>query len=42
MTLLNLSGQVQNLVKGLILISAIVIDNYINPRDAETDTQGDL
>lgn len=42
MTLLNLSGQVQDLVKGLILISAIVIDNYINPKDTETDTQGDL
>jgi len=42
MTLLNLSGQVQDLVKGLVLISAIVIDNYFNPRDTETDTQGDL
>ena len=42
MTLMNLSGQVQDLVKGLVLISAIVIDNYINPRDTETDTQGDL
>ena len=42
MTLMNLSSQVQDLVKGLVLISAIVIDNYINPRDTETDTQGDL
>ncbi|MDF2366842.1 ABC transporter permease [Sneathiella sp.] len=42
MTLLNLSGQIQDLVKGLILISAIVIDNYINPKDTETNTQGDL
>ena len=42
MTLLNLSGQVQDLVKGLVLISAIVIDNYINPRNTETDTHGDL
>ena len=42
MTLMNLSSQVQDLVKGLVLISAIVIDNYFNPRDTETDTQGDL
>ncbi len=42
MTLMNLSGQVQDLVKGMVLISAIVIDNYFNPRDTETDTQGDL
>ncbi len=42
MTLMDLSGQVQDLVKGLVLISAIVIDNYFNPRDTETDTQGDL
>ncbi len=42
MTLMDLSGQVQDLVKGLVLISAIVIDNYLNPRDTETETQGDL
>lgn len=42
MTLMNLSGQIQDLVKGVVLISAIVIDNYFNPRDTETDTQGDL
>ena len=42
MTLMNLSSQVQGLIKGLVLISAIVIDNYYNPRDTETDTQGDL
>ncbi len=42
MTLMDLSGQVQDLVKGLVLIFAIVIDNYFNPKDTETDTQGDL
>jgi len=42
MTLMDLSGQVQDLVKGLVLIAAIVIDNYFNPKDTETDTQGDL
>lgn len=41
-TLMNLSSQLQNLIKGLVLILAIVIDNIFNPRDAETDIQGDL
>ncbi len=41
-TLMNLSSQVQDLIRGLVLILAIVIDNIVNPRDAETDTQGDL
>lgn len=42
MTLMNLSSQMQGLIKGLVLLSAIVVDNYYNPRDTETDTQGDL
>lgn len=42
MTLMDLSTQVQALVKGLILIIAIVLDNHFNPRDPETDTVGDL
>lgn len=42
MTLMDLSTQLQSLVKGLTLIAAIVIDNHFNPRDPETDTVGDL
>ncbi len=42
MTLMNLSTQAQGLVLGMTLITAIVIDNYRNPRDPETETQGDL
>lgn len=42
MTLMDLSTQVQALVKGLTLIVAIVLDNHFNPRDPETDTVGDL
>lgn len=42
MTLMDLSTQVQSLVKGLILVAAIVLDNHFNPRDPETDTVGDL
>lgn len=42
MTLLNFSTQMQDVLKGLVLLVAIVIDNYLNPRDTETDTVGDL
>ncbi len=42
MTLMNFTTQTQDMLKGLILIVAIVTDNYLNPRDAETDTAGDL
>jgi ribose transport system permease protein len=42
MTLLNFTTQTQDMLKGLVLIGAIVTDNYLNPRDTETDTVGDL
>jgi ribose transport system permease protein len=42
MTLMNVTAQTQDVVKGLVLIMAIVTDNYLNPRDTETDTVGDL
>jgi ribose transport system permease protein len=42
MTLLDLSTQTQDVLKGLVLLVAIVTDNYFNPRDTETDTVGDL
>ncbi|PWV97786.1 ribose transport system permease protein [Hoeflea marina] len=42
MTLMNFTSQMQDLLKGLVLIIAIVADNYLNPRDTETDTVGDL
>jgi len=42
MTLLNFETQTQDMLRGLVLIIAIVADNYLNPRDAETDTVGDL
>ncbi len=42
MTLMNFTTQTQDMLKGLILIVAVVTDNYLNPRDAETDTAGDL
>jgi ribose transport system permease protein len=42
MTLLDVSTQTQDVLKGLVLITAIVADRYLNPRDTETDTVGDL
>lgn len=42
MTLLDVSTQTQDVLKGLVLITAVVADRYLNPRDTETDTVGDL
>jgi len=42
MTLMNFTTQTQDMLKGLVLLLAIVTDNYLNPRDTETDTVGDL
>ena len=42
MTLFDLSTQMQDLLKGVVLIIAVATDNYFNPRDTETDTVGDL
>ncbi|MBB1250301.1 hypothetical protein H2O14_17635 [Rhizobium sp. G21] len=42
MTLLDFSSQTQDVLRGVVLITAIVADRYLNPRDAETDTIGDL
>lgn len=42
MTLVDFSTQTQDVLKGLVLIMAIVADRYLNPRDTETDTIGDL
>jgi len=42
MTLYDFSTQTQDMLKGVVLMAAIFVDNYLNPRDAETDTVGDL
>ena len=42
MTMLNVSFSVLNLVKGLILLTAILIDSFVNPRNEETAQQGDI
>lgn len=42
MTLMDFTTQTQDMLKGLVLLTAIITDNYLNPRDAETDVAGDL
>lgn len=42
MTILNFSFDMQNLIKGVILIVAIGIDSLLNPRNEETAQQGDI
>ena len=39
MTLMDFTTQTQDMLKGLVLLTAIVTDNYLNPRDTETDTR---
>lgn len=42
MTILNFSYEAQNLIKGVILLMAIAIDSFLNPRNEETAQQGDI
>jgi ribose transport system permease protein len=42
MTILDMSYSAQNMVKGIVLLFAILIDSLINPRNEETAQQGDI
>jgi ribose transport system permease protein len=42
MTLLNTPYHIQNLIKSMILLGAILLDSLLNPRNEETAQQGDL
>jgi ribose transport system permease protein len=42
MTILDMPYTAQNIVKGLILLVAIIVDSIINPRDEQTAQQGDI
>ncbi|TGU42460.1 ABC transporter permease, partial [bacterium M00.F.Ca.ET.152.01.1.1] len=39
---LNFSYTSQNLIKSVILLSALAIDAVINPRDEQTSQSGDI
>ncbi len=42
MTIMNIDFTMQNLIKGTVLLLAIVIDAFVNPRDEQTGQQGDI
>lgn len=42
MTILDMSYSVQNIVKGIVLLIAILVDSFFNPRNEETAQQGDM
>lgn len=42
MTLMNVTTQMQDVIKGVVLLIAVAVENFLNPRDIETDTVGDL
>ncbi|MBX3575173.1 MAG: ABC transporter permease [Mesorhizobium sp.] len=41
-TIMDLTKQYQDLLKGVVLLAAIIIDNALHPRDEETDRQSDI
>ncbi len=42
MTIMDISYSVQNIIKGVVLLIAILIDSLLNPRNEETAQQGDI
>jgi len=42
MTIMDMSYSAQNLVKGVVLLAAVITDSFLNPRNEETAQQGDI
>ncbi|MFK5979179.1 MAG: ABC transporter permease [Rhizobiaceae bacterium] len=42
MTILNVPFEGQNLIRGLVLLTALLLDSLLNPRNEETAKQGDI
>jgi ribose transport system permease protein len=42
MTIMNLTYTMQNILKSMILLAAIIIDTLLNPRDEQTAQHGDI
>jgi ribose transport system permease protein len=40
-TIMDVNSEVQNIIRGGVLLAAIVLDNLLHPRDDETARQGD-
>jgi ribose transport system permease protein len=42
MTIMDISYSGQNLIKGVVLLVAVIADSFVNPRNEETAQQGDI
>ena len=42
MTIMDVSYSGQNLIKGVVLLVAVIADSFVNPRNEETAQQGDI
>ena len=42
MTILDVSYSAQNVVKGIVLLIALLFDTFLNPRNEDTAQQGDV
>ena len=42
MTIMNIQYTMQNVIRSVILLAAIVLDSLVNPRDEQTEQQGDI
>ena len=42
MTIMDMQYTMQNLIKSLILLGAIILDSFLHPRNEETAQQGDI
>ena len=40
-TIMDVNSEVQNIIRGGVLLIAIIVDNWLHPRDEETARQGD-
>jgi ribose transport system permease protein len=40
-TIMDINSEAQNIIRGIVLLSAIILDNWLHPRDEETVRQGD-
>ena len=40
-TIMDVNSEVQNIIRGVVLLAAIIVDNWLHPRDEETARQGD-
>jgi ribose transport system permease protein len=42
MTIMDIQYTIQNVIKSVILLIAIIADSIVNPRDEQTGQQGDI